>query len=165
MKELNIKNITLEEFKSLYNIKDENKAVSHPVSELGTLMAKGEDKVYYLIGDKLFEEPVLDINKDEVSAEDKETIERLHDEFRDSLVDYRDYLYYRNGKENTEEAKSIQINMGKAVKNARAIVSKYNIKDEEEIKLMSSKFFIPDFLNAVLGTETFNDAYDIDCGA
>ena len=165
MKELNIKNITMEEFKNLYNIVEESEMPkSYPVSELGAIMAKGEDKIYYLIVGTLYEEPKKDIKTDEVSKNDKEAFESLHDKFRDALVDYRDFLCHKGGKENSAEAMQIQKNMAAIITDAKNIVSKYNVQSEEDIKLMSKKFFIPDFISAILGTETFNDAYDIDCG-
>ncbi|MGL4990530.1 MAG: hypothetical protein ACRC57_05075 [Sarcina sp.] len=164
MKELNIKNTTMEEFKKNFDLENDMPKSYH-VSELGSLMVKGDDKVYFLIEDRLYEEPVAKVYSiDEITQDDVKKLEKLHDDYRDSLVDYREFLYYRNGEADSEEAKVIKEGMNEYLKEAKIILVKYNMKNEEDLKKVSTKFFIPDFTNTLFEVNNFNIIDEIDCG-
>ena len=164
MSEVKIKNTTMEEFMTEFGLKSVEGVVSHSVAELATLMGQADGKTYFVIGDKLFEEPAEELQVKEVSKEDIAEIEKLHDMYRDLLVEYREYLYYRRGDKDSEEARKIRHTMGNVILKTRELLEKNNIKFEENLKEVSSKFFIPDFTNDVFKIDTFNMLDEIDCG-
>ncbi|MGL4761086.1 MAG: hypothetical protein ACRCWG_06455 [Sarcina sp.] len=164
MSEVKIKNITMEEFKAEFGLKSVEGVVSHSVAELASLMGQANGKTYFVIGDKLFEEPAQELQSKEVSKEDIAEIEKLHDMYRDLLVEYREYLYYKRGDKDSEEARKIRHTMGDVILNTRALLEKSSIKFAENLNEVSTKFFIPDFTNDVFKVDTFNMLDEIDCG-
>lgn len=166
MEELKIINITMEEFKEKFNIKNENSLPkSYPVTELAAIMAKGENKNYYLIADKLFEEPsVLENKNSSITENEIKTLEELHDIYRDNLVGYREFLFYSKGDSDSEEAKAIKNEMNNCIDKGKVILNNYNITTLEELKSHTTKFFIPDFINTLLNIDNFNILDEIDCG-
>ncbi|HAT4359404.1 TPA: hypothetical protein I9151_002954, partial [Clostridium perfringens] len=106
------------------------------------------------------------IGEGELSREDIETIEKLNEEFRDSLISLREFLYHGNGKLDSEEARAIQVSMNNNIKSAKEILNRHNIVDKDQLKKMSKKYFMPDFLNGVFGNEEYNfeNEVEIDCG-
>ncbi|MGL5574254.1 MAG: hypothetical protein ACRDCW_01650 [Sarcina sp.] len=164
MSEVKIKNTTMEEFKAEFGLENVDAVQSHSVAELATLMGKADGKTYYVIGDKLFEEPSEELQDKEISKEDIAEIEKLHDDYRDLLVEYREYLFYRRGDKDSEEAKKIRHIMADTIQRTRALLEKNGIKFAENLKEVSSKFFIPDFTNDVFKIDNFNMLDEIDCG-
>ncbi|NGU22053.1 hypothetical protein G6Z36_10405, partial [Clostridium perfringens] len=124
------------------------------------------EEVYFLIEDKLYAEPKEAIGEGELSREEIETIEKLNEEFRDSLISLREFLYHGNGKLDSEEARDIQVSMNNNIKSAKEILNRHNIVDKDQLKKMSKKYFMPDFLNGVFGNEEYNfeNEVEIDCG-
>lgn len=164
MSEVKIKNTTIEEFKAEFALDNVEGVTSYSVAELATLMGKADGKTYYVIGDKLFEEPNKEVQSKEVSQDDIVVIEKLHDDYRDLLVEYREYLFYRRGDKDSEEAKKIRHTMGDTIIKTRELLEKNGIKFVEDLKEVSSKFFIPDFTNDVFRIDNFNMLDEIDCG-
>lgn len=164
MSEVKIKNTTIEEFKVEFGLDNVEGVTSYSVAELATLMGKANGKTYYVIGDKLFEEPNKEVQSKEVSQDDIVVIEKLHDDYRDLLVEYREYLFYRRGDKDSEEAKKIRHTMGDTIIKTRELLEKNGIKFVEDLKEVSSKFFIPDFTNDVFRIDNFNMLDEIDCG-
>lgn len=174
MKEFNIKNMFMEEFDSIYKLNDNQKkdyfSCCYRVTEIANLIESSNgNKTFILIEDMLYEDPETFKYKDDlkslVSKEDIEAIESLHDNFRDSLVDFREYLYSPNGEMGSPIYIKIQASMGKCINETKLILNKYNIGNEEKLKEISSKFFIPDFLNNLFGNNEYEQEYEIDCGA
>ncbi|MDK0538170.1 hypothetical protein QTH16_08745 [Clostridium perfringens] len=166
MKELRIKKFTAEEFKNKFNLDNIENISAYEISELGNLFENSSEEVYFLIEDKLYAEPKETIGEGELSREDIETIEKLNEEFRDSLISLREFLYHGNGKLDSEEARTIQVAMNNNIKSAKEILNRYNIIDKDQLKKMSKKYFMPDFLNGVFGNEEYNfeNEVEIDCG-
>ena len=156
MKELRIKKFTVEEFKNKFNLDNIENISAYEVSELGNLFENSSEEVYFLIEDKLYAEPKEAIGEGELSREDIETIEKLNEEFRDSLISLREFLYHGNGKLDSEEARDIQVSMNNNIKSAKEILNRHNIVDKDQLKKMSKKYFMPDFLNGVFGNEEYN---------
>ena len=156
MKELRIKKFTVEEFKNKFNLDNIENISAYEVSELENLFENSSEEVYFLIEDKLYAEPKEAIGEGELSREDIETIEKLNEEFRDSLISLREFLYHGNGKLDSEEARSIQVAMNNNIKSAKEILNRHNIIDKDQLKKMSKKYFMPDFLNGVFGNEEYN---------
>ena len=121
MKELRIKKFTVEEFKNKFNLDNIENISAYEVSELGNLFENSSEEVYFLIEDKLYAEPKEAIGEGELSREDIETIEKLNEEFRDSLISLREFLYHGNGKLDSEEARDIQVSMNNNIKSAKEI--------------------------------------------
>ena len=96
MKELRIKKFTVEEFKNKFNLDNIENISAYEVSELGNLFENSSEDVYFLIEDKLYAEPKKAIGEGELSREEIETIEKLNEEFRDSLISLREFLYHGN---------------------------------------------------------------------
>ncbi|WP_338730242.1 hypothetical protein [Clostridium perfringens] len=164
MKELRIKKFTVEEFKNKFNLDNIENISAYEVSELGNLFENSSEEVYFLIEDKLYAEPKEAIGEGELSREDIETIEKLNEEFRDSLISLREFLYHGNGKLDSEEARDIQVSMNNNIKSAKEILNRHNIVDKDQLKKMSKKYFMPDFLNGVFGNDNFENEVEIDCG-
>lgn len=167
MKELKIKKVTLEDFKKDFNLLDLDKVKTYELSDLGNIMEISKDnEVYFLIEDKLYAKPKETICYEEISKSEIETIEKLNEEFRDSLISLREFLYHSNGKLDSKEAIDMQISMNNNIKDAKEIVVKYEMKDKSDLKKLSKKYFMPDFLNGVFGEEEYNfeNEVDIDCG-
>lgn len=164
MKELHIKHMTEEEFKKKFKIDKLENVAYHEISELKELVKKAEGEYYYLVTDLLFEDPSADYDEEDLSEEEIKTIEDLNDEFRDSLIELREFLCHNNGSLDSEKAKELQISMNKNIKEAKEILTKHNISNKEELKKMSNKFFMPDFLNGVFGDEEYNIENEVDCG-
>ena len=154
MKELRIKKFTVEEFKNKFNLDNIENISAYEVSELGNLFENSSEDVYFLIEDKLYAEPKKAIGEGELSREEIETIEKLNEEFRDSLISLREFLYHGNGKLDSD------------IKSAKEILNRHNIVDKDQLKKMSKKYFMPDFLNGVFGNEEYNfeNEVEIDCG-
>ena len=136
-------------------------------SELGNLFENSSEEVYFLIEDKLYAEPKEAIGEGELSREDIETIEKLNEEFRDSLISLREFLYHGNCNFlKMLGAKDIQVSMNNNIKSAKEILNRHNIVDKDQLKKMSKKYFMPDFLNGVFGNEEYNfeNEVEIDCG-
>lgn len=150
MKELRIKKFTVEEFKNKFNLDNIENISAYEISELGNLFENSSEEVYFLIEDKLYAEPKEAIGEGELSREDIETIEKLNEEFRDSLISLREFLYHGNGKLDSEEARSIQVAMNNNIKSAKEILNRHNIIDKDQLKKMSKKYFMPDFLMVFL---------------
>ncbi|MDU4761756.1 hypothetical protein [Clostridium perfringens] len=165
MKELRIKKFTVEEFKNKFNLDNIENISAYEISELGNLFENSSEEVYFLIEDKLYAEPKEAIGE-ELSREDIETIEKLNEEFRDSLISLREFLYHGNGKLDSEEARDIQVSMNNNIKSAKEILNRHNIVDKDQLKKMSKKYFMPDFLNGVFCNEEYNfeNEVEIDCG-
>ena len=55
--------------------------------------------------------------------------------------------------------------MNNNIKSAKEILNRHNIVDKDQLKKMSKKYFMPDFLNGVFGNEEYNfeNEVDIDC--
>ena len=166
MKELRIKKFTVEEFKNKFNLDSIENISAYEISELGNLFENSSEEVYFLIEDKLYAEPKESIGEGELSREDIETIEKLNEEFRDSLISLREFLYHGNGKLDSEEARDIQVSMNNNIKSAKEILNRHNIVDKDQLKKMSKKYFMPDFLNGVFGNAEYNfeNEVEIDCG-
>ena len=140
MKELRIKKFTVEEFKNKFNLDNIENISAYEVSELGNLFENSSEEVYFLIEDKLYAEPKEAIGEGELSREDIETIEKLNEEFRDSLISLREFLYHGNGKLDSEEARDIQVSMNNNIKSAKEILNRHNIVDKDQLKKMSKKY-------------------------
>ncbi|WP_297520341.1 hypothetical protein [uncultured Clostridium sp.] len=164
MSEVKIKNTTMEEFKAEFGLKGIDGVKSYSVAELGTLMGNADGKTYFVIGDKLFEEPSEELQNKEIAKEDIVEIEKLHDAYRDLLVEYREYLYYKRGDKDSEEARKIKHTMNNVILKTRELLEKNSIKLEENLREASTKFFIPDFTNDVFKVDTYNMLDEIDCG-
>ena len=137
MKELRIKKFTVEEFKNKFNLDNIENISAYEVSELGNLFENSSEEVYFLIEDKLYAEPKEAIGEGELSREDIETIEKLNEEFRDSLISLREFLYHGNGKLDSKEARDIQVSMNNNIKLAKEILNRHNIVDKDQLKKMS----------------------------
>lgn len=170
MTELKIQKITLEEFKLKYKLNDCSGVEGFSLNELPSLMEKFEvredlEKVCYLIDGKLYVDPNAFSNNTQISKEEVESIVKLHDEFRNHLVDFRECMYFNNSLAYTDKAKVTKIEMDNCVKNAKNILAKYSIDSEEKLKTVCSKFFIPDFTKSIFGKDSYNVVDEIDCGA
>ena len=132
MKELRIKKFTVEEFKNKFNLDNIENISAYEVSELGNLFENSSEEVFFLIEDKLYAEPKEAIGEGELSREDIETIEKLNEEFRDSLISLREFLYHGNGKLDSEEARDIQVSMNNNIKSAKEILNRHNIVDKDQ---------------------------------
>lgn len=167
MQELKIKKMTMEEFKDEFRLKGIEKLSTYELSELGNIIDNSkEGEIYFLVENKLYAEPEASLCKEELSKSEIESIEKLNEEFRDSLISLREFLYHGNGKLDSEEARAIQISMNNNIKTAKEILVKHNITNKDEIKKLSKKYFMPDFLNGLFGNEEYNfeNEVDIDCG-
>ena len=173
MKEFKIKRMTMEEFKLKYHVEEKPGedlfSCGYSLSELGDLMDRSEeDKTYILVEDKVYAE--LDLAKNEVCAnhlsdqEIVESVEKLNERFRDSLIDLREYLYSGRGAANSSQAKEIQLLMNQCIQEAKEILDKYNIRSRDQLKVMSNKHFIAEFLNGLFEDELYNVDIEIDCG-
>lgn len=170
MTELKIQKITLEEFKLKYKLNDCSGIESFSLNELPSLMNKFEaceelEKILYLIEDKLYTQPNVFSKNIEISKDEVEKIVKLHDEFRNHLVDFRECMYFNNSLAYTDKAKATKLEMNNCVKSAKSILVQYNIDSEEKLKAVCSKFFIPDFTKSVFGKDSYNVDNEIDCGA
>ena len=164
MSEVKIKNTTIEEFKTEFKLNNIEGIANYSVSELASLMGRANGKTYYVIGDRLFEEPSYEIGVKEVSKDDISEIEKLHDDYRDLLVEYREFLFYRRGDKDSEEAIKIKKAMNNTIMRTRELLEKNGINAVEDLKKASTKFFIPDFTNDVFRIDNFNMIDEIDCG-
>lgn len=164
MSEVKIKNITIEEFKKEFGLNNFEGVANYSVSELASLMGKADGKTYYVIGDRLFEEPSYEEKNKEVSKDDISEIEKLHDDYRDLLVEYREFLFYRRGDKDSEEAIKIKRAMNSTILRTRELLEKNGVASVEDLKEVSTKFFIPDFTNDVFRIDNFNMIDEIDCG-
>lgn len=167
MQELKIKKMTMEEFKNEFSLEGIEKLSTYELSELGNIIDNSkEGEIYFLVENKLYAEPKASLCNEELSKSEIESIEKLNEEFRDSLISLREFLYHGNGKLDSEEARAIQVSMNNNIKTAKEILVKHNITNKDEIKKLSKKYFMPDFLNGVFGNEEYNfeNEVDIDCG-
>ena len=167
MKELKIKKMTEEEFKNEFKLGSIDEIKAYELSELGNIIEiSNEEEVYFLVDNKLYATPKAIACDEEISQSDIETIEKLNEEFRDSLISLREFLYHGNGKLDSAEAVAIQVSMNNNIKVAKEIVVKHSITNKDEMKKLSKKYFMPDFLNGVFGNEEYNfeNEVDIDCG-
>lgn len=167
MKELKIKKMTEEEFKNEFKLGSIDEIKAYELSELGNIIEiSNEEEVYFLVDNKLYATPKATTCDEEISQSDIESIEKLNEEFRDSLISLREFLYHGNGKLDSAEAVAIQVSMNNNIKTAKEIVVKHSITNKDEIKKLSKKYFMPDFLNGVFGNEEYNfeNEVDIDCG-
>lgn len=167
MKELKIKKMTEEEFKNEFKLGSIDEIKAYELSELGNIIEiSNEEEVYFLVDNKLYATPKDTTCDEEISQSDIETIEKLNEEFRDSLISLREFLYHGNGKLDSAEAVAIQVSMNNNIKAAKEIVVKHSIIDKDEMKKLSKKYFMPDFLNGVFGNEEYNfeNEVEIDCG-
>ncbi|WP_053982546.1 hypothetical protein [Niameybacter massiliensis] len=95
-------------------------------------------------------------------------IEELNDKFRDALITERE-LYHSRTMANPAEEKEMQILMKQYINEAKEILTQQGIKTREELKAISKKYFMVEFLNELFKDQTYNsEAYnveiDIDCG-
>lgn len=173
MREFKIKRMTMEEFKLKYHLEGKSGEGLFPsgylLSELGDLMDKSqEDRTYILVENQVYEESA--IIKDEVCAnhlsaqEIVDRVEKLNERFRDSLIDLREYLYSGKGAASSSQAKEIQLLMNQCIHEAKEILEKHNIKSRDQLKEMSKKHFIVEFLNGLFEDELYNVDIEIDCG-
>lgn len=167
MQELKIKKMTIEEFKNEFSLDNMENILAYELNELGNIIDNSkEEEVYFLVENKLYATPKASTCDEEICQSEIETIEKLNEEFRDSLISLREFLYHGNGKLDSEEAVAIQVSMNNNIKAAKEIVIKHNITDKSEMKKLSKKYFMPDFLNGVFGNEEYNfeNEVEIDCG-
>ena len=173
MKAIRIKKMTIEEFKIEYNL-EEKQGEGHfpcgyPVSELSTIIdSSDEEKTYILVEDKLYEEPG-EVNSEvfvnHVSAQEAiEMLEGLNERFRDALISLREYLYHGMGAADSSRAKEIQLEMNQCINEAKVLLDRHAIKDRGQLKEMSKKYFMVEFLNSLFGDEGYSTEIEIDCG-
>lgn len=172
MKEFKIQRMTMEEFKLKYNLGERQGEGDFPrsysVSELGNIMGmSNEDKTYILVEDRLYE--VLNEVDGEgstgklLSQDEVETIERINEDFRDSLISLREQLYHGGGL-GSEKVKDIRLAMNRCINGAKEILDKNNIKDRDKLKGVSNKYFVEEFLGGLFGDEKYQLEDEIDCG-
>ena len=84
----------------------------------------------------------------------------------DTLISLREFLYHGNGKLDSEEVEIFSFQLNNNIKSAKEILNRHNIVDKDQLKKMSKKYFMPDFLNGVFGNEEYNfeNEVEIDCG-
>lgn len=172
MSELKIRSITLEDFKAQYHLTSAPGEIGFPkgyeITKLEELMKSKENQsVYYLIEGKLYEAPKTqeEILESHPSREvDLQRVEGLNDQFRDALISLREYLYQGNGRSDSIEAKAIRAEMKQYIEEAQAIVKRCQIKNKEQLKANSKKYFLIEFLSGIFGDEIYNTETEIDCG-
>lgn len=102
---------------------------------------------------------------EKLNKADIERIEELHDLFRDKLIDLREHLTSTNDSIHSDQSKEIKLAMDSYIKECKSILIKNKIKNEFELKEVSKKFFIPDFLNLVFDIDLlYVEEDEIDCG-
>lgn len=102
---------------------------------------------------------------EKLNKADIERIEELHDLFRDKLIDLREHLTSTNDSIYSDQSKEIKLAMDSYIKECKSILIKNKIKNEFELKEVSKKFFIPDFLNLVFDIDLlYVEEDEIDCG-
>ncbi len=172
MSELKIRNITLEDFKAQYHLSGFPGEIGftkgYEITELEELMKSKENhSVYYLIEGKLYEVPQTQEERSESHSSmevELQRVEVLNDQFRDALIGLREYLYQGNGRSDSIEAKAIRAEMKQCVEEAQAIVKRCQIKNKEQLKANSKKYFLIEFLSGIFGDEIYNTETEIDCG-
>ncbi|MGL5634318.1 MAG: hypothetical protein ACRCX8_02330 [Sarcina sp.] len=165
MREVKIKSLSMDEFKKIYSI--EELPCNYPTSELTRIMnmLDNNNETYFLIDGRLYEEPSAEmIVTREMSEETIEKLVKIHDDFRDTLVELREFLHYKNGEIDSPEAKEMQGSMNYKVSITKEMFKEYGITDMESLKKVTNKFFIPDFLNRVFGKQVYDIENEIDCG-
>ncbi|MEG0326838.1 MAG: hypothetical protein RR618_09985 [Cellulosilyticaceae bacterium] len=155
-----------------YNLSEEQSenyfSCGYPASELSNLMDEFGDKTYILIEDKLYKEFKETSDEESsnslVSQAEVEKIEKLNEEFRDALISSREYLYHGGSALNSEEAKAVRATMNGCINEAKEILNESDIKGIEQLKKMSKKHFIAEFLEGLFGNEIYHFEDHIDCG-
>lgn len=166
MKEIRIEKVTLEEFKGKFKEVNMDKIKSYALGDLNKIFENSIEVSYFLIGDRIYSPLEKREGLKELTKEDIEIIENLNEEFRDSLISLREFLYNGRGALESKEAMEIQAFMNLKIKEGKNILLKYEELSKEDLKKSSKKYFMPDFLQGIFGEEdySFEKEVEIDCG-
>lgn len=109
------------------------------------------------------------MQKFKLSPLEIQKVEELNESFRDALVQEREYMGNARTIVDPAQAKEVQAIIKKCVEEARVILDQNDVKSREELKIMSKKYFMMEFLNelfkdGVYDSEACNMEIDIDCG-
>ncbi|MGL5414537.1 MAG: hypothetical protein ACRDDY_19660 [Clostridium sp.] len=99
-----------------------------------------------------------------MTAEEMIRLEELHNNFRDSLVDLREFLFSNGETVHSDKAKEFKASIDGCVREGKIILRDNNIKTKEELKEKYTKFLIPDFLNELFDCNVYIPEDEIDCG-